>query len=390
MIHSAELAFLVAALRAFLNEEPLSEFSTRTAPSLDWGWILRRAEDERLASLLYAVLRSLPSPVPILDRLRAAWVAFRRQHLLGVEQLSGILLAFERQGVPVIVLKGPALAQALYRDPGLRPFTDLDLLIHRADLRQVLQVLSSLGYRHLAAGRPLEFELAYVGAACFVHTSGESAELPLDLHWELLTRPGVAPPSVMDSREVWDRAVKVDGWSRPGLTLCPEDLLIYLALHLAVHHALSGLLWQLDLALLLRRHGATLDWEAVAERARRWRVAGALSFALREVQERFGVEVPSSLLAPLRPPGLRHSVLDWLRHRRDEQLGRLDYLIPLLLLDRGFDLFWLLARGALPPAGWVRCRYGGRSLLRAYLAHYGRIGKICARTVRVGVGAGTN
>jgi len=379
---SREEAFLVGAARAFLNEEP----SALAGEPLDWEWICRRAEVERLASLLYTVLRPLPSPVPILDRLRTAWVAGRRQHLLGVEQLRGLLSAFEADGVPVILLKGPALAEALYRDPGLRPFTDLDLLVPKPDLSRALQLLSELGYRHLAGGRPLEFELAYAGAACFVSLGREPAGLPLDVHWKLLDYRSGRRAAAVDLQEIWDRAVKVEGLGRPGLGLCPEDLLIYLALHLAVHHALSGLIWQLDLALLLRRHGATLDWGAVAERAHRWGAAGALHFALREVQERFGVEVPPSLLARLRLRGLRSSVLDWLRHRMGERLERLDYFVPLLLMDRGRDLLWLLATRALPPGNWARSRYGKASLLGAYRAHYGRIGRACVRTVRASFG----
>lgn len=383
---SAELAFLVAAARAFLDEKPLGDPQAFGAEGLDWGRVLRRAQDERLASLLYAVLRSLPSPVPVLDHLRAAWVAFRRQHLSAVEQLSEVLLALERQGVPVILLKGPVLAEALYRDPGLRPFTDLDLLIDRADLPQALQVFSALGYRHLAADRSLEFELAYVGAACFVGAKRKAEGLPLDLHWELLTHPGVAPAGVIDTREVWDRAVKVEWWNRPALALSPEDLLIYLALHWAIHHAFAGLIWPLDIALLLRRHGAALDWEAVAERARRWRVRGALYFALRGAEERFGAQVPVSLMAGLRLRGARPAAAAWLLSRTDERLGRLDHVIPLLLMGRGSDVLRALAAGALPPAAWIRCRYGGASLLCGYLAHYARVGRICTRAVRAGVG----
>jgi hypothetical protein len=380
--HSAELAFLVVALRALLSEEPQRELAGLDTSRLDWQWVLKRAEEERLAALLYSVLRSLPLSATIRDCLRAAWVAVKRQHLLCVEQLSGILHAFEREGVPVILLKGPALAEALYRDPGLRPFTDLDLLIHRADLPQALQVLSSLAYHHLAADRSLEFELAYVGAACFVSTSGESADLPLDLHWELLTHPGGAPARLISTQEVWDRTVKVERWNRPAFALSLEDLLIYLALHWAIHHAFVGLIWQLDVALLLRRHGATLDWEAVAERAHRWRVRGALYFALRGVQERFGVQVPLSLLADLRPRGARPAAAAWLLSRTDERLGRLDHLIPFLLMDRGSDCLRTLAEGALPPAAWVRCRCSQPSLFRGYLTHYGRLGEVCLRAVR--------
>lgn len=385
--HALELALLVRGVRAFLNEEPPREVLALNAHSLDWEWVLRRAEEERLAPLLYAVLRELPAPVAILDRLRTAWVAFRRQHLLAVELLRGLLSAFEREGVPVIPLKGPTLAEALYRDPGLRPFTDLDLLVQRADLPRALRLLSALGYHHLDVGHSLSHGLAYRNAACFVSTATPPAGFLVDLHWGFVDYPGVAPAGAIDHQEVWGRAVKVEGWDQPVLSLCPEDLLIYLALHLTFHHALSGLLWQLDLALLLRRHGPELNWEDVAERAHRWRVAGALYFALRGVEEQFGVGVPVSLLTRLRPYGLRRAVLDWLCRRTDERLGRLDHLIILLLTDRRSDLLRALARGTVPPAAWVRSRYRKGSVLAAYLAHYGRIARMCAGTVRATFGA---
>lgn len=380
---SAERSLLVAAARAFLNEEPPAEALTAVnVRSLDWDRILRRAVTERLAPVLYAVFRALPTPVPILDRLRTSWVSARRQYLLGVEQLSGVLSALEREGVAAIPLKGPTLGEALYPDPGLRPFTDLDLLIHKADLSRVLQLLPALGYRHLDDGRSLEYAQAYGNAACFVGEGTPPADFPLDVHWKLLDYRSGRRAAAIDLQEIWDRAVKVQGWSQPVLGLCPEDLLVYLALHWAVHHALSGLAWPLDLALLLRRQGAHLDWDGVAERAQRWRVAGALYFALCEIHDQFGVGVPPALLARLRPAGLRRSALDWLRHRRSERLERLDYLVPLLLIDRGSDLLWLLAVGALPPPGWARARYGKESLFAAYRAHYERIGKVCLRTIR--------
>lgn len=380
--HSYELPFLVAAARAFLADEPLGEVPALPAHAPDWERVLKRAEEERLAALLYAVFSAYSPPIPILDRLRTAWVAAQRQHLLGVEQLQGLLDAFEREGVPVVLLKRPALAEALYRDPALRPFTDLDLLIPRADLGRALRLLSEMGYRHLADERPFEFELGYAGAACFVSARGRPFEFPLDLHWELLTHPGGVPARGIDRREVWGRAVKGQWGNRPTRVLCPEDLLIYLALHWAVHHAFAGLIWQLDLALLLRRHGATLDWEAVGERARGWRIRGALYFALRMVQERLGVPVPVPLLSDLRPRGVRASAVAWLLRRRDERRGRLDHAIPLLLMDRGSDFVRALACGALPLPGWACLRYGKGSLLGAYLAHYARLGSVALRTLR--------
>ena len=111
-------------------------------------------------------------------------------------------------------------------------------------------------------------------------------------------------------------------------------------------------------------------------------MAGALYFALRGVGEAFAVGPAGPFLARLRPRGVRPAALEWLRRREGEQLERLDYLIPVLLMDRGSDLLRALASAALPAAGWARFRYGKESLLGAYLAHYGRIGSVCLRTIR--------
>lgn len=376
-------ALLAAATRAFLEGEPLPEHVVLDA---DWDQILTRAQAEGVAPLIYAVSRAVPLPVAVRDRLRAAWLAFQRQHLLGLEQLRGVLAAFERADVPVIPLKGPLLAERLYPDPALRPFTDLDLLIAPSDLSRALELLSTLGYRHLDEGRPLGYELAYAAAAAFVRDGASPRELPLDVHWKLLDHRSGRRARAIEFGEIWDRAVKVVWWGQPGLTLCPEDLVIYLALHWAVHHAFSGLVWRLDLALLLRRYGGTLDWEGVAERARRWGVRRALHAALSEVQAGFGVGPPPGFLGRLRPRGPRVALLEWLRRRSDEERERLDYLVPVLLMDRGLDLLWLLAWAALPPGKWVRSRYGRTSLLGAYRAHFGRIGRVCWRTVRASLG----
>lgn len=364
--------------RARLNEEP----PALAAEPLDWEWICRRAEAERLAPLLYAVVRPLPLPDAVLGRLRAAWLSGRRQHLLGVEQLCRVLSAFEREGLPVLTLKGPALAETLYRDPGLRPFTDLDLLVRPAAAPRAISLLSALGYRHLDAGHSLPYELAWRHAAPFVGPEDRPDRLPIDLHWGLLDSPGIAPAPPIDHGEIWERAVKVDAWDQPARGLCPEDLLIYLAVHWALHHAFSGLIWGLDLALLLRRFGGGLDWEGVAERARRWRVRGALFVALSETQARFAVAPPPGFLAGLGRLGPRRALLGWLSRRGGERVERLDYLVPVLLMDRGSDLLRALRSSALPPATWARFRYGTESLLGAYLAHYARIGKVCLRTLR--------
>jgi hypothetical protein len=284
----------------------------------------------------------------------------------------------------VIPLRGPALADLLYRDPGLRPFTDLDLLIREADRLGALSLLSRLGYRHLEAGLPLSLEVTWRHAASF--TAEDPDELPIDLHWGLVDYPGIAPVAPIDHQGLWDRAVQTQGPGGACRSLCPEDLLIYLAVHWAVHHALSGLIWQLDLALLIGRHGETLDWNAVVERAEQWRIRRPLFIALQEVQKHFGATIPPLVLARLRPGGVRPALLDWFRHRGEDGLESLEYLVPFLVMDQRSDILRALASAIVPPASWLRIRYGKGSVMGAFLAHYARMGQVCTRTVRAGLG----
>jgi len=222
--------------------------------------------------------------------------------------------------------------------------------------------------------------IAHATAACFVPTGSAATPFPIDLHWGLVGFPAGAAPRRLDTEQAWTRATTEERWGRPILQLCREDLLLYLALHLAVHHPLDGLPWQLDLALLIRRNGRDLTWERVTDRARRWDVAGATYFALRLVEDRFAPGVPASALARLRPRGPRGALLDRIGRRSGER-GGVDHLVDLLLLDRMSDLWSALVAAAAPRPGWVRSRYGTPSALRGYLAHYGRVGTILSRVL---------
>ena len=175
------------------------------------------------------------------------------------------------------------------------------------------------------------------------------------------------------------RAVEVIFDDTPVLTLSREDLLLYLVLHLAVHHAFSGVIWQLDIALALQRYGAKLDWETLVAQALRWRVARPLFFVLEMIRERYRLPLPSEGLIKLQPRDLRGQLMGSLLRRG--RLNQLDHLIPLLLVDRGVDLAGPLLHSFAPHPQWVRARYGndGARIWRCYGRHWKRLGAVVGR-----------
>ncbi len=103
----------------------------------DWQAILRKVERWGLAPLVYTNLRQVVQsgqvPKPVAERLRHL---YHRDTIHGIarrELLRTTLLRFSEAGVPVIVLKGAALAALVYPSPALRPMRDIDLLVHRRD-----------------------------------------------------------------------------------------------------------------------------------------------------------------------------------------------------------------------------------------------------------------
>jgi hypothetical protein len=202
----------------------------------------------------------------------------------------------------------------------------------------------------------------------------------VDLHWEWVAHAGGTRAADLAMDEVWCRAVPADPWGAAARTLASEDLLIHLAANFAIHHTLAGALWQLDLALVLKRHRAMLDWDAVAARAHRWGAAGAVYFALRAVGDQLGVTAPTPTMNRLRPGELRVTLIDRLQRAGRDGLW-LDYLIGVLMLDRFTDILKTLVSGLVPPPGSLRSRYDSRSLIAAYLTHYGRVARTLARAM---------
>ena len=365
-------SWVVACLRALGQSRP----SPPPAVDLDWPAVIDAADvEDVLPALAHALAAAGWVGVPPSARRRLAegLADCRARHLLMTRELACVLHRCAADGIDVIVLKGPVLAERVYPDPALRPFSDLDLLVRPADRFRMDTVLQDLGHRRIADAHSWEFDVAYDGATLY-ETSGS---VRIDLHWALLTEPRFVWNA--ETTEIWARSAAITVAGERARGLAREDLVLYLAIHLAVHHTLTGWLRYWDVALLLEREGDALDWEAVLSRATRWRVRTALAFVLAGARALFEAPVPAAVEAALTPSGLRAALLGAIVRRRDDAgLQRLEHVITLLLLDRGRDLYGALRHALWPSAGWMRARYGieGASRPALYRAHARRLGGV--------------
>jgi len=346
---------------------------------LDWAALLTLAEAEDvLPAVAYAATTARWTTVPAAARRHLVDVlaASRARHLVMTSELARALRRFATDGIDVMALKGPVLAETVYPDPALRPFSDLDLLVRPEDRRRTDAALQALGYTPLADEHSWDFDIAFDGATVYESPGG----VRIDLHWALLTEARYAWRQ-REAGSVWQRATPITLAGERALTLAPEDLVLHLATHFAVHHSLTGLLRQWDLALVLAQ--ASLDWPRLLARAEAWRVRRAVFFALRGVAEAFASVVPPAVLDDWRPRGPRAALLaSLLRGAADDRRRRLEHVVTLLLIDRARDI-GVSVRGALwPSADWLRARYGHAPAAPRglYLAHLRRLAGVLSST----------
>ena len=273
----------------------------------DWSRLLVLADNQQVAPLLCRRLqaRGLESFVPdaVLAELRRRVRTSAMRNLAVYASLARILALLKARGIPVIVLKGAYLAEAVYREVGLRPMIDVDLLVPVDSVPEVAKIFEDDGYRPL---QPYTLEIAlaerhhlprYVKP---LHTSYE-------VHWNLLP-PGEPWSVPVDG--FWERAVPTQLAGLETLALSKADLLLYLCAHAAYSHQFAGgLRAYCDIAETIRHDSGEFEWDEVVERAQSLGWQRGVWAVLKQAREMVGARIPRAALDALEPDGVSSDVL---------------------------------------------------------------------------------
>lgn len=247
---------------------------------LDWDYVRAAADQQGITPLLaHWVQHERPNvPSQIADTFTAThWTTHFRNRTL-MQELQHILLAAADEKIDVMPLKGAALAAWYYPALGLRPMSDLDLLVRPPDIARMARLLEAHGYT--AVPRPPSLfndhpedvsarEYAFVTDVPGMRVLIEYRAEPLD--------PAIASlfktTPVMDARyrahcaRMWERSQCAALDTAPCARITPEDLALHVASHLTTRHAGFRLLWLHDLSLIIAVHRNNFDWDYVITEA---------------------------------------------------------------------------------------------------------------------------
>ena len=263
-----------------------------------WTKLAGLADAEGVAPLLYWRFRAGQWPAQLPDPLRQslteAYYATVAYNTLLFGALHTILQSYKSENLPVIVLKGAALALDLYHDIGLRPMSDIDLLIQQADLDRAVAIMRRLGYIDQTQDQtPGLHEMAdyHIGLI-----GGPRNLVRVELHWGLVSGSSAWYAAPVD----WFWA-HTQPWGEDGFAkaLTAEACLIYLAGHTMLQHGGSQLIliWLYDIHYLVQ--SGTICWQDLVTEVRKLNWGGVVQQALLQCQRLFGTELPEGIIESL-------------------------------------------------------------------------------------------
>jgi hypothetical protein len=343
----------------------------------DWDEVPIQAEAHAMAPLLYVHLKraGVGLPLAVKRALQGLYVRHRWANQVRMRVLREVLAAYQAIEIPALVLKGAALSHLVYPEPGLRPMSDLDILVPRSEVWRAQQELAELGFNApLRRGGTLPHRHLPTATLC---TEGLWVEV--EIHHQLFSdyfdhalayvrsrlapvfrlntgaedfEPGLVSPGQAGKWETghdprW-MGLDVHPFSLDGqtaYTLGYEALLGHVCRHLISHVNVwdyGRLIWVADMVGLAERFAAEIDWERIRRQAPE--VLATLSLV------HFTTPLSDELLsqAPIEIGHVPHGI--GVEYQGWPRTGRTHWR------ERGYRR--VLGDTLFPSEWWLRLRYG--------------------------------
>lgn len=285
-----------------LSGQPLS-----AAPLLlslsgdDWPLFVETCRKQLVAPLVWQRIaeQGLSPNIPghLLDSLKQSYLSSEARSAFLFSKLDKITASLSRAGIPAALLKGAHLGRYVYRNPALRPMADIDLLVRPGDMSRALKALHELGY---GDGRPVPFDLMR-NYHHHAPSLGDGSGIFVELHWHIV------PPNqrfLLAPEDLWTDALSIDTNEASGVyLLAPETAFLSLCVHAAWQHrfSLNSMLSLADMDRLIRDTRPGINWEALVEKASRWKIERSAYLGLRLIRRLLRTPVPDKAIASIRP-----------------------------------------------------------------------------------------
>ena len=175
---------------AIERDQPRSELRVLMR-RVEHGDVVAAARHHRIVGCVRRALHILGEPTP--PELEHDYSQVLARHVISAHEAHRLGRVLRDAGLPWLVFKGPVLAESAYRHPGLRSYSDVDVLVRPQDLGAAVTSLEAHDFTLLDSDWA-RFHALMLGE---VHLRSPQG-IPIDLHWTLLNTRRARPAAVAE------------------------------------------------------------------------------------------------------------------------------------------------------------------------------------------------
>jgi hypothetical protein len=341
-----EQQLLLHCVKSAINVEYKPKLSSflATNSQLDWKNLLKLALDHRVISLVYRSLQDSSFnavPPEILAQLTADVSQRTRQSFLLTKELLSILKILEKEQIVAVPFKGVCLATLAYGNTSYRNFSDLDILVHRADVTKAIEILLNNRYRYR-----YHFTETEIAERWEQHHEWDLIKdnglVSLDLHWGFTQRLIHFP---LDLRDLESRLEPIKIAGKDILSFSVTDTLLILCIN-GSKDCWYKLARICDVAALISSQ-SQIDWEQLVKTATQLGSRRMVFLGLILAQKVMGTVLPESVLKLIEPDKatqlLATAIVDRLFLSIESPLGQVETArYYLQMRERYRDRLWYI------------------------------------------------
>lgn len=239
--------YLIELLRAAIRDEAPKE----KPEDVDWDELLKLAVYHKVEEMaFYSVAKLHEKPE---GESAQRWL---RQHeknqivdMVQQGEAEAIIKEASAAGIDILPLKG-AIMKSMYPRPEFRQMGDLDYLVDKARINEMMPVMEKLGYTADDVGLDASHDVY-----------GKPPYMEVEIHRRLL------PPTEENhwhTDNIWERLLP-DKDNEHLLHMTWEDYYLYHLLHFEKHYSMggSGIRSIIDQYYLIKYYGDVIDWDYI-------------------------------------------------------------------------------------------------------------------------------
>lgn len=253
-------ALLVQCTRLTSDEAMCAELGQTTAVFKQWSSLIPLAEQHSLAPLLYTHFQQCQITLPSAVKLALQGLTLRHQQAneLRTAVLAHILQICQAADIQALVLKGAALAALVYPRLGLRPMSDLDILVQPQQAAAAQQLLLQQGYQLNPHAEPAPADHRHLPV---LMVQREGLTVSIEIHRSLAS--GLLMAEGKPFAQLWATAVPFSIQGQTAYSLGPADMLWHLYHHASAEH--TRLIRLLDLTAVAEQYANDIDWTEIRQ-----------------------------------------------------------------------------------------------------------------------------